>query len=88
MPNTIFIYDQCGQETVSFFSKEGDYSHLDQVYVNAMYDSEEENAQLEISQSELVAIIDEAQNNAETTLTFPLHLIGEGTKVIVVGFLP
>ena len=33
---TLFLFDQCGEEEPKFFELEGDFSHLNQVYVNSL----------------------------------------------------
>ena len=76
--NTIFIYDQCGTEQIQFFVLDGDYSHLNDFYINSsdgddLFD-------------ELIAIIDINTDNMVTV--FPLEYVNQESKVIVVGFVP
>ena len=35
---TLFLYDRCGEEPPVFFEKEGDFRHLEGVYINSMED--------------------------------------------------
>ena len=66
---TIFIYDQCCQEDIKFFILDGDYSHLDKIYINESSDTEEE-------EQKQLEILDEAEHLGTLTtiqwLIYPL----------------
>lgn len=76
---TILIWDQCGTEPIKFAVLEGDYSHLNGVYVNSTQATDEEcNALNEALGGDTpIAMVDE----------FPLPLRADD-KVIVAGYLP
>lgn len=76
-PNTIIIYDQCGQEPLSFAWKEGHYLKFHECYLNSS-DLDEK------TQDELTAFIE----TCDFMPRFPLELVTSGTIVIVIGFFP
>ena len=79
---TIFIYDSCGEEAIKFKVLDGDYSHLDKVYVNVGdYPSLED---------EVVALFCPDGSAVEHMLgAFPHEEYAPGeTAVVVVGFIP
>jgi len=79
---TIFIYDQCGQATVSFFVLEGDYRHLNNVYVNSLEDEDKQQEILNLIYNE------EGTVNVEMLQNFPVEEMRQPCYVVVVGFLP
>lgn len=79
---TIFIYDQCLIAPISFFVKEGNYSHLDNVYIN---ESDNENL---IDQLNDILFDAEWEYKIEFLDKFPTEEVEKDTKVIIVGFLP
>jgi hypothetical protein len=85
MANTVFIFDQCGQEAISYFVKDGDFSRMNGMYINACGNDEN-------LESELLSMLylDDGSENPETVLTdeFPVQEVSGETLVIVVGFLP
>lgn len=84
---TIMIWDQCGQEPLSFVILEGDYTHLDGVYINGDTGKDVDM----ILQEELSNLIcDERGKSLQKHLTrFPLKTARlPFTKVIITGFLP
>jgi hypothetical protein len=78
---TIFIWDSCGETALKFFVVEGDFEHLNRLFVNAT-DGDED------LQEELQALV----NHAEMQETFPIDVVyreGEGNvKVITCGYFP
>ncbi len=81
---TILIFDQCFEQPISFRIVEGDYSHLEQAYVNHIALSNEDT-------DELMTLLykDEQGNLHDDWLpTFPTDQVTPDTKVVVVGFLP
>lgn len=76
---TIFIYDSCGEEEIKFFVKDGDYSHLDRVYVNA--------ADNEKLIDQLIEIL---ESNPKMLKHFPRKTLiaNPDAKIICVGFIP
>jgi len=84
---TIFIYDQCCQEDIKFFVLDGDYSHLDKIYINESSDTEEE----EQKQDELNALLFDPDNGQFKLLlidSFPIDEINKDNIIITVGFYP
>lgn len=84
---TVMVYDQVGYEKIKFLVLNGDYSHLDRVYVN--YSPER-------LSNELCNLIYDQQGEfkegIECSINFPSHL-GDEIKngecvVIVCGFPP
>jgi hypothetical protein len=73
---TILIYDQCGEAPITFFVCDGDYRHLNGIYVNGTEDEEK--------MDELLSLVD--TDNA--LMVFPEDAMGPDTHVIVAGFLP
>ena len=83
---TIFIYDQCCQEEIKFFIVPGDYSHLNNTYINAGETPEDEE-----KSDELLSILytENCQIFLQELLpSFPVKEITQATKVITVGWLP
>ena len=79
---TVLIFDQCGEQPLQFFVVEGDYQHLDSVYINATDD--------EALEDELNSLLyDEAGKlKLKPIKGFPYKAVKSGAKVIVVGFAP
>jgi hypothetical protein len=83
---TVIIYDQVGQEDISFLVVPGDVSHLHGTYIN--YSSDYENI------DELDKLIYKYNEKGEyigikPRLTeFPVDAVKRGAKVIVCGFMP
>ena len=83
---TVFIYDQCCQEEIKFFIVPGDYSHLNNTYINAGETPEDEE-----KSDELLSILyteDYQVFLQELLHSFPVKEITQSTKVITVGWLP
>ena len=83
---TIFIYDQCCQEDIKFFVVPGDYSHLNNTYINAGDTPEDEE-----KSDELLSIL--YSEDMKTIIPqlldyFPVKEVTQATKVITVGWLP
>jgi len=81
---TILIFDQCFEQPISFRIVDGDYSHLEQAYVNHIALSNE-------ATDELMTLLykDEEGNLHDDWLPkFPTDQVTPDTKVVVVGFLP
>ncbi len=78
--HTIIIYDQFGEDDIQFNVLEGDYSHLDRVFVNSTHEKADE----------LYELIFDFDGNykVEKLPKFPLELVTPDTKVIVAGFIP
>lgn len=82
--NTIIIYDQCGAEPLSFYFLEGDYNHLNGIYVNQAAEDEDLQETHEAKQEELMELL----KDKEPTKHFPLDKVDPyDTSVIVCGFL-
>lgn len=79
---TVVIWDTLEGE-IKFFVVNGDFSHLDGVYINSM-----EN---ELGQDELNKILDyDSNGNPKVTMLehFPKEDVINGANVIVAGFFP
>jgi len=84
---TIFIYDQCCLEPIKYFILNGNYSHLDKIYINEVSDTEED----ELKQEELNELLfnsDTGDLKAILLDDFPISEITSDTVVISVGFFP
>jgi len=81
---TILIFDQCFERPISFRVVEGDYSHLEQAYINHIALSDEDTDQL-IS---LLYKNEEGDLHDDWMSEFPVAEVQSDTKVVVVGFLP
>lgn len=80
---TLIIYDQCGQEEIKFYVVQGDYTHLDGIYINSMQD--------EGLVEELVNLFYDCETGQDLLTpedSFPLKAVKDGALVIVAGFLP
>lgn len=89
---TVFIYDQCGQEPLSFFVLEGDYRHLNKIYVNTHVESKNGRKIQQEKEDELVKLVYEEDGKKKVVLleTFPIIDVKfkNPVHVIVCGFLP
>lgn len=79
---TVMIYDQIGQDAIKFAVLEGDYNHLDKVYINS---DDEESALVELSD---LIYADDGSEKITFTYEFPIKAVKDGAVVIVCGFLP
>lgn len=85
MTKTVFIYDQCGESDISFFVKDGDYSHMNKTYVNSI------RADRKIEQELLDMLFDDSGEHVTDTKflkDFPTEEVALGALVVIVGFLP
>ena len=80
---TVLIYDQCGQEPIKFYVLEGNYSHLDGVYINEA--DSQEHLQDELSN---LMYTEKGRVIPMEHGCFPTHEVKNGAPVIVAGFLP
>lgn len=80
---TVLIYDQCGLEPIKFYVLEGDYTHLNHVYINGSEDDEAKADEL----SSLMYGKD-GQVKLKAKKGFPYKAVKAGAAVIVAGFLP
>lgn len=83
--NTIIIWDQCGENPITFFWTEGDYSKLAGTYINSGEDEDKEEA--------LNVLLAWDKGSGEPTLEtfeyFPHNKYKAGeTAIIVCGFVP
>lgn len=81
---TILIFDQCFEQPISFRIVEGDYSHLNQAYVNhiALERKDEDTLMGLLYKDEGGSLHDDWVSDS------PVDQVSRDTKVIVVGFLP
>lgn len=80
---TIMIYDE-GCQAIEFFVLDGDYSHLNRVYINDWACNE--NLQDELSS--MLYDSETGERILEGSELFPVHLVEKDTIVIVTGFVP
>ncbi len=83
MTKTVMIFDQCGQEPIEFYVLDGDYTHLDGVYIN----STATKPKLDRELTKLMYDT-EGKRKMKHLLTFPHKAVVNGAKVIVCGFYP
>lgn len=85
MTKTVFIYDQCGESDISYFVKDGDFSHMHMAYVNSTKLDRE-------TEADLLAMLftEDGDNNQDTVFLseFPSQDVKDGAIVVIVGFLP
>ncbi len=85
MGKTVFIYDQCGESEISFFVKDGDFSHMHKTYVNSTLSDR-------VIEQELLDMLfqEDGDFNPDTEILkeFPLSEVIAGATVVIVGFLP
>lgn len=80
---TVFIYDQVLQEPLKFLVVEGDYSHLNNCYINSMDCTDDQSDEIN------KLIFKEDWSYVEGFLdTFPTEEVVNGAKVAIIGFLP
>ena len=72
------------RRTNQFFVKEGDYSHLNGVYINGS----EEKLMDELNDILFVDVETSGDYKVKFLKKFPVNKVTKDTKVIVVGFLP
>lgn len=79
---TLVIWDQVGGDDVKMFWLDGDYSHLNRVYINSTESSG-------IQQDELHKIVynDDGSYKVQTFVELPLTLDEPGVSIIVAGFI-
>jgi hypothetical protein len=79
---TVFIWDEMVGE-IKFFVVDGDYRHLNNIYINGSDDDEK------LDQLNEILAYDDAGKPKVTMLTeFPAQDVKDGAFVIVAGFLP
>lgn len=79
---TVVIWNTFGEEQIKFFVLDGDYSHLNETYLNSM-DNEANQDEL----NEILAYDDKGKPKVNMLVDFPLPIAIED-KVIVCGFIP
>lgn len=83
---TVFIWDECGEAPIRFFTLPGDYRRFMGIYLNVAYDSEHKCAMA----SELSALLynEEGHMKVAPMGGFPTHDVATGAHVIVCGLAP
>ena len=82
---TICIYDQCGEEPISFFILDGNFEHLHKVYINQ---GDRENQEKELDK---ILYDSDGFFIPKILKEFPREEFlsnPSGYKIIVVGFIP
>lgn len=92
---TIIIFDTLGQDPITFFVVEGDYAHLDGVYINTTrlvdLDTGIDKVHQERCDELCNLIYDEngrIRNEIVQFKSFPVGAVDDTTPVIVAGFYP
>ena len=75
---TLFLYDRQGEGKNFFFELEGNYSHLDGVYINGCYDED-------LTDELMKLLFDEAGEFIVEPLEIPTR---DWTYFVKVGFFP
>ena len=78
--NTIFIYDESYAE-IRFFVLDGDYSHLEGVYINTCEDKER------VEELDDIIFDEDGDFKIELYDRFPVDKVKPDTKVIVCGLI-
>lgn len=85
---TVLIYDQVCVKPLSFRVVDGDYRHLDNVYINSADATDEQI-------DEVLALTCYPKDHkkygyqlADFTSYFPIDAVKDGAHVVIVGFLP
>jgi hypothetical protein len=88
---TVIIYDQC-EANLTFFVLDGDYRHLNNVYINqCVGKTKKEQKAAEKLQDELNNLVYDQKTGATILpilTVFPIEAVQSGADVIVAGFLP
>lgn len=89
---TIMIFDQCGEAEIKFFVLEGDYNHLNGVYINTDSSSEQDDEEYEKKKDELYSLLytHDGKFKIQPMVMFPVYAIVNNPSfpVIVSGFAP
>lgn len=82
---TVFIYDQCDDQPLSFFVVEGDFSHLNNYYLNSANITE--SFEVELNK---ILFKDGGEFGYRYPMLdhFPLEAYSPDTKIVTVGFIP
>ena len=88
---TVMIYDQLDANP-TFFVLDGDYSHLNHVYINMCIDGPKaEQKKMDKLQDELTKLVYDPKTGVTLLAAykeFPTQAVLDGAVVIVAGFLP
>jgi hypothetical protein len=82
---TVIIWDELNAD-LEYFVLDGDYTHLDRVYINQVTDEDSEKKADELN--ELLYNQEDGTFLHKSTQDFPYDAVLNGAKVIVAGFLP
>jgi len=85
---TIVIWDTCCESNIQFFILDGDYSHLNGLYLNTSPDDKEMEAALDELNELVYGEPDGEYPIVQMLIEFPPMSADENYKVIVAGFLP
>jgi len=80
---TVFIYDQVLEAPIQFLVVEGDYSHLNNCYINSMDCTDEQADEI----NKLIFKPDWTYVDGFVDV-FPSEEVFNGAKVAIIGFLP
>lgn len=87
---TVFIWDECGERPIRFFTLPGDYRRFMGVYLNSYEENENKRAHAEQMQSELELLVYNGDGTMKVAPMggFPTHDVKTGAHVIVCGVHP
>lgn len=86
---TIVIWDQYGIEDIKFLIIEGDFSHLNNIYINLAYED-----MAEVAKHDELCDLQEGWSETQFLEDFPISVVqnelteGRTIKVITCGFVP
>jgi hypothetical protein len=81
---TVIFWDTCGQDPLSFFIVDGDYSHLDGIFINHYKQSQE----LQDALNGLIHNEDGQYKHKQYKKPPRKAMANLNNKIIVAGFLP
>lgn len=84
MGKTVFIYDQCGEDDLTFFVLDGEFERMSGMYINNMKNDKQ-------VEEELLSLLfneDGDYNDLNRSNSFPYDAVKNGATVITIGFLP
>ena len=86
---TVFIWDECGQAPIRFFTLPGDYRRFMGIYINAYESNDNKRKHVEQTQKELAELIYDAEGRMKVAPMggFPTHDVMTGAHVIVCGVI-
>lgn len=86
---TVMIWDTFGEDHLKFSVLDGDYRHLDQVYLgSAVTKGDPQNLAPKLEELTSLVYDDDWKEKIPLSQEFPVDAVKDGAFVIVCGFLP